>query len=361
MRRAILPLLTLASVLSLAACGKPEPKPDPARQARAVNVVRVTDGAINAGLAAAGDLVPREEAAVAPTGAGYRVSRVLADVGQTVRAGQLLAELDPALVQTQIAQQRALAAQAEAQAVQAEGEARRVQGLDNAGVLSQEAIDQRRAQARAQRAAANAQAAVLRDAQSRTRITSPVSGLILARTVRPGDLTSAASEPWFRIARGGEIELQAQLSEAQLAEVRVGQPAQVSLPGGAVVTGRVRLISPQIDPQTKLGFVRILLPVRSDIRAGGFARATFGGALATGLTVPETAVRFDADGASVMVVGADNRVRRVPVQTGQRGGGLVQLVKGPPAGARIVRSAGALMLDGDLIRPVEAGTAEARR
>jgi HlyD family secretion protein len=346
----------MAAVLALSACGKkPEAKPDPAKQARSVSVVRITDQAITGGLAAAGDLVAREEAAVAPTGSGYRVSRVLTDVGQTVRQGQVLVELDPGLVQAQIAQQQALAAQAEAQAVQAEGEAKRVAGLDGQGVLSQEAIDQRRAQARAMRAAANAQAAVLSDARSRTKITAPVSGLVLSRTVRPGDLTTGAGEPWFRIARDSQIELQAQLSEAQLAEVRIGQTAQVGLPGGGAVTGRIRLISPQIDPTTKLGFVRLVLPVRADIRAGGFARATFGGSVVSGLTAPETAVRFDADGASVMAVGAENRVKRVPVQTGQRGAGFVQLVKGPPAGTRVVRSAGSLMLDGDLIRPVENG------
>jgi HlyD family secretion protein len=355
MRAATLPLVALCAALALSACGKkPEPKPDPAKTARAVSVVRVADQAIVGGLAAAGDLVPREEAAVAPTGTGYRVARVLTDVGQTVRQGQVLVELDASLVNAELARQRALVAQAEAQAVQAEGEARRVRGLDGQGVISDEAIEQRRVQARAMRAAANAQAAVLTDAKNRSIITSPVSGLVLSRTVRPGDLTSAAAEPWFRIARDGQIELQAQLSEGQLAEVKVGQAATITVPGGGTVVGHVRLISPQIDPTTKLGFVRILLPVRSDIRAGGFARASFGGAVASGLTVPETAVRFDADGASVMTVGADNRVKRFPVQTGQRGGGFVELVKGPPAGTRVVRSAGSLMLDGDMIRPVES-------
>jgi HlyD family secretion protein len=115
----------------------------------------------------------------------------------------------------------------------------------------------------------------------------------------------------------------------------------------------VRLISPQIDPQTKLGEVRILLPVRGDIRAGGFARALFTDASGMALVVPETAVRYDADGASVMTVTDKNRVRRVLVQTGQRGAGYVQLLRGPPAGTRVVKNAAAFLLDNDLIRPVE--------
>jgi HlyD family secretion protein len=103
--------------------------------------------------------------------------------------------------------------------------------------------------------------------------------------------------------------------------------------------------------------------VRADIRSGGFARAVFTDASAVSAAVPETAVRYDADGASVMVVGADNRVRRVMIQAGTRGAGFVQLVKGPPVGTRIVANAAALMLDGDRVSPVErrAQTAAAAR
>jgi HlyD family secretion protein len=177
--------------------------------------------------------------------------------------------------------------------------------------------------------------------------------------VRPGDLAGGAAQPWFRIARDGQMELSADLSESDLARIRPGQTATVSLPGGSIAQGRVRIISPQINPQTKLGEVRILLPSRADIRAGGFARAVFNDASGTALAAPETAIRYDADGASVMVVGADNRVKRVPVRAGARGSGLVQLVQGPPQGSRIVANAGALFLDGDLVRPVEAAAAPA--
>jgi HlyD family secretion protein len=127
----------------------------------------------------------------------------------------------------------------------------------------------------------------------------------------------------------------------------------VTLPSGVTVTGTVRLVSPQIDPQSKLGFARITLPVRSDIRAGGYARAVFGESAGQTISVPETAVRYDADGASVMVVQPDNRVKRVPVRTGLRGGGLVQIISGPPAGARVVATAATILLDGDRVRPVE--------
>jgi HlyD family secretion protein len=348
MRRS-LALLPLIAALALSACHKPPPaKAATAQQARAVRVVLVEPRAITGALSASGDLTPREEAAVAPEVTGFRVARVLADVGDYVRAGQTLVQLDPTLLQAQLAQ-------AQAQAAQADDQARRVAGLDGQGVLSQEQIAQRRFQAQVARAN-------LRDLQARMRkmaVVAPVSGLILERTVRPGDLSAGGATPWFRMAREGQIELSAQLSEDDLARIRPGQSAAVTLPSGGVATGRVRLVSPQINTQTKLGVVRVTLPVRADIRAGGFGRAVFADVAGMALAVPETAIRYDASGASVMVVGPDNRVRRVAVQTGQRGAGLVQIVRGPAAGTRIVENAAAFLLDGDLVRPVASAAAPA--
>ncbi|RAK57821.1 efflux RND transporter periplasmic adaptor subunit [Phenylobacterium deserti] len=349
---AILPLaITLgAASLAVAGCHKaPEQtKPAAPQQARSVRVITLQPRAVAGALAASGDLVPREEAAVAPEVTGYRVLRVLAEVGDYVRAGQTLVQLDPALLEAQVAQARA-------QAAQAEDQARRVQGLDNSGVLSQEQIVQRRLQAEASRAQ-------LRDLQTRLRklsVTAPVSGLVLERTVRPGDLAAGGATPWFRLARDGQIELQAQMSQDDLARVRAGQRATVTLTDGVTVNGTIRLVSPEIDPQTKLGYVRVSLPAQAGIRSGGFGRAVFTDAVGQGLAVPETAIRYDADGASVMVVQANNRVREVPVRTGERGGGWVQLVNGPPAGARVVQNAAAFLVDGDLVRPVEGAVAPA--
>lgn len=333
-------LVAFAAALALAGCKKPPEKETEAQRARAVSVVHVEQRAIVGAMAASGDLVSREEAAVMPEVNGYRVSAVLADVGDYVRKGQTLVRLDSALLQGQLAQ-------AQAQAAQADDQAKRVADLDDQGVLPQEQIAQRRFQAQIARAN-------LRDLQTRMgkmAVTAPVSGLILERNVRPGDLSAAGTTPWFRMARDAQVELSAELTDGDLARIRPGQTATVTLPNGAVVQGRVRLISPQIDPQTKLGEVRVLLPVRADIRAGGFGRAVFADAAGMAVAVPETAVRYDADGASVMTVAADNRVKRMIVQTGPRGGGYVQLVKGPPPGTRIVQNAGAFLLDNDLVRP----------
>ncbi len=354
-RLAMISVSLALAAAPLAACGRKAAVTETETQrARAVRVIKIEPRAITGALSATGVLQPREEAAVLPEVTGYRVARVLVEEGQYVRAGQTLVQLDGALIAAQVEQQRALAAQAAVQAEQAEAQANRVSGLDGQGVLSQEALEQRRFQARAARATANAQAAALKDAQTRAgklNVSAPVSGLVLERNVRPGDL-SAGGTAWYRIAEGGEIELRAELSEEDIARVRPGQRVTVVLPTGSSAQGTVRLVSPQVNSQTKLGVVRVRLPVRSDIRAGGFGRALFEDASGQSLSVPETAIRYDADGASVMVVGSDNRVKRVSVKTGARGGGLVALTQGPPAGALVIQNAAAFLLDGDLVRPV---------
>lgn len=332
--------------VGLSACGK---KTDPdhkagAEQARAVSVTRVETRALGGGFKASGQLIPREEAAVGSELSGYRVANVFVEEGAWVRAGQPLAQLDNTLLRAQIAQQAAVTAQAEA-------EAKRVTGLDGQGILSQEQIESRRYTAKAQ-------AAALAELQTRDRrmtITAPVSGRVLERTVRPGDV-AGGSTPWFRIARDGLVELNAEVNEADLANVRVGQPAQVTIPGGATVSGAVRIVSPLIDANTRLGRVRVRLPLREDLRAGGMASAVFGASGVQVVAVPESAIRYDAEGASVVTVDGDSRARQVAIKTGQRGGGWVQLLQGPPPGARIVANAAAFTLDGDRVKPIEQAT-----
>jgi HlyD family secretion protein len=331
---------------ALAGCGKPAaPTKAPTRtDARVVRVTRVESRPLQGGLTASGLLVSREEAAVSSDLTGYRVARVYVEQGAWVKRGQPLVQLDDSLLKAQIAQ-------AAAQYAQAASEAKRVSGLDNAGVLSQEQLETRRYQAEASKAALDE----LREREAHMTIRAPVAGLVLERNVRPGDIASAGgATPMFRMVRDGLVELNAEVAEEDMGHIRIGDPVRVSLPDGAEVTGHVRLIDPLIDQQTKLGHVRVLLPVRSDLRPGGFARGTFVGTEVARAAVPETAVRYDADGASVMTVDANNRVHSVEVKTGRRASGYVELLQGPADGARVLLSAASFVLDGDPVRPIDA-------
>ncbi|WP_163233027.1 efflux RND transporter periplasmic adaptor subunit [Caulobacter rhizosphaerae] len=351
--RTVLAAMILIASTGLTACGdkkdKPAEKAPAAAQARAVSVGSVETRPLGGGVEASGQLVSREEAAVGSELSGYRVARLYADEGDWVRAGQPLAQLDATLLRAQVDQQAALTAQAQA-------EAKRVAGLDGQGVLSQEQIETRRYQAKAQEAALNE----LRTRVSRMTITAPVSGRILQRGVQPGQIAGGGTTPWFTIARDGLVELDAEVNEADLAGVRAGQPVQVSLPGGQSVSGVVRLVSPRVDSNSRLGRVRVRLPVRPDLRPGGFGRATFGASGTSVTAIPESAIRYEADGLYVMTVDSANRAHQTPVKIGQKGGGWAQVVQGPQAGTRIVLGGASFVTDGDLIRPA-ATTQQAAR
>ena len=361
-RRTAVSLIVLAAAAaSLGACSKPKQAAAPSAPLT-VSVARVSVRNMQSGLTASGLLVSREEAGVASELSGYRVAEVLVDEGASVSKGQPLARLDDTLLRAQIDQSKANLAQQQVAAERAEAEAARVDGLDNQGVLSNEAIAERRLAAKSAQAAVAVAKAQLNDLETReTRmvIRAPVGGRVLERTARPGD-TSSPGTTLFRIARDQLVELDAEVPEDKLADVHVGDHADVELPSGGSVAGTVRFISPRVDLATKLGRARIALPVRSDLRPGGFARAHFSQLSRPVPAVPEQAIRYDADGASAMVVGADDRVRRAGVKTGARAGGWVELIEGPPPGSRVALGGSAFVLEVDKVRvnPESGGAAQ---
>ena len=342
-------------LLALAACHKAAPPAD--TQPRAVRVAHVQMQPLASALDVSGLLTSREEAAVSSELSGYRVAKVLADQDDWVKAGQPMLVLDDTLLKAQMDQQKAMLDQQDLNAQRAESQAKNVADLDNKGVLSQEDIDTRRYAAKTARAQVVAAAAQLQDLKvrdDRMTVRAPVSGRVLARTVRPGDLSVGTSgQPLFRIARDGLVELEADTPEADLGRIHPGQAAQVTLPDGSKVQGVVRIVEPEVDQQTRLGHIRIALPVRDDLRPGGFARAILPDLVKPALAAPDRAVIYGADGASVLVVGADDRVRRVPVKTGARARGMVELVEGPPAGSRVLVTGSSFVLDGDKVAPVD--------
>ncbi len=351
-RAGLLLAAALAAPLALAACAKPAPPPKP--PSRTVRLTTVVERPMADGLTTSGLLISREEAAVFPQVTGYPVAQVLVEAGAKVAKGQPLARLDDTLLRSQIAQMNALMAQQNVAAEQAQAQADRVQGLEGEGVLSAEQLEQRRFQAQSAKAALAAQTAQLDDLKvrdDRMTVRAPVGGLVLERDVRPGDIAAAGSTPMFRMARDNLIELAADTPEADLYAIRVGDPVQVLLSDGQTVTGTVRLIEPDVDSTSKLGKVHVALPVRDDLHPGGFARAVFSGVSRPAPCVPETAIRYDADGASVMVVDATNHVSQAAVKTGRHGGGFVELLQGPPTGARILLAAASFVLPGDQVTP----------
>ncbi len=364
-----------ALALALGACGQ---KPAPAaeapngeatRSARAsdgsaaqsMRVTRIESRSLSEEIVAKGRLVVREEAAVGSELSGFRVADVYVDEGDWVEKGARLARLDGALLQAQIAQAEATLATQAATAEFKESQLGRAENLGEAGAMSEEMIEMRRMEAVQARAAVDASQAGVNEMkvrQSRMTLRAPVGGMILQRTIRPGEIASAgAMTPYFRIARDGLVELDAELPDTQLAFLEVGEPAFVTLPTGEVFEGAVRFVSPRVDERTGLGRARIELPFDEALRPGSFAEARFEGNADEILTVMAGAVRYESGGPVLMRVDENNELKRAPVKLGERIGDYVQIVEGPPAGTRVLATGAAFQLEGDVITPVEVDEA----
>jgi HlyD family secretion protein len=353
-----------------------------------ISVATVAAAPFRQSVQVTGTLVPREEILIAPEIEGYRLVEVLTDEGARVEKGQVLARLETATLEAQLAQNdatiarsAAAIAQAESQITTAEArveEARnslnRAEPLRKSGYLSESTFDQREALARtadaalvsardglkvatAEKSLAEAQRRELVWKMSRTEIKAPAAGMVSQRNARIGALASSAGEPLFRIIAGGEVELDAEVPEVQLAQLAPGQSATVMISGLPDVSGRVRLVSPEIDRATRLGRVRILLDPLERPRVGSFARGTVTTAERTGLSVPASAVLFQAGGARVQIV-VDDRIVTKAVKTGLSEGDRVEIVEGLGAGDRIVTKAGTFLRDGDRVRPVASDAAK---
>lgn len=326
---------------------------------RAVSVDTVALRPMTGNVTASGLLLPREEVAVGSEISGYRVAELLVDEGATVKKNQVLARLDPSLLLAKIAQAEANLAQARTSALQARAESDRLKGYEDIGAFSEEEIATRVAKAKNAEAGVDVAQAQLNDLQTqkqRMEVRSPVNGFVLERTVRLGDVSGQA-QPMFRIASNSSIELDAEVPEDNLATITIGQEVTAILPSGTELKGKVRLLSPRIDPQTKLGRVRIQLPSHPELRAGGYAKAVFGQVSTPVPAVPEKAVQFEASGSLLIVIDNNNLARRVAVETGARNEGFVEIKNGPAVGTRVALGGGAFLLDGDLVNPINKSEA----
>lgn len=349
-------VLVLLAVVVIG-CTPPPETSAPKKQsdvARAVTVTHVVLKPMAEKLVVSGVLVPWEEVAVYSELAGYRVDKVYVEEGAVVERGQVLAALFPELLQAKMAQAEASLEQAKAQAAQSTSEAARVANFDGKGVLSDQDIEVRRLQAQAATAnvkVAEARLAELRIQEKQLLVRSPVAGVLLGRSVREGDIASNNTQ-MFELARDGLIEVAAEVPEHSLASISLGQKATVVLPSGTELPGVARLISPRIDPKTKLGQVRIRLPEHTELRTGGYARVSFESSPLPVPAVPEKAIQFEASGPSIIVIDDDNRARRVAIRTTARADGYVAFKQGPAVGSRVTLGGGAFLLEGDLVKPV---------
>jgi RND family efflux transporter MFP subunit len=306
-------------------------------------------------VSATGTIAARVDMPVGVPGEGGQVVQVLVQPGQWVGAGQTLAVIERS-VQSQQAQQ--LAAQIDvsrADARLAQQELERAQALVSRGFVSKADVERRTATrdaANARVKVAQASLAEMRARIGRLDIRAPAAGLVLQRSVEPGQVVSPGSGALFRMARGGEMEVRAQLAEADLAAARVGVPATVTPVGSPTsYQGRVWQIAPVIDPATRQGTARIAIPYSSGIRPGGFASIDINVGATDAPLLPQSAVQSDERGSYVYVVAPDNTISRRDVQVGMVADNGVVIRNGLSGQERVVLSAGAFLNPGQKVIP----------
>ena len=309
-------------------------------------------------LTATGTLAARVDMPVGIAGEGGMVSRVLVQPGQWVGAGQTLAVIDRS-VQAQEAQQLAASIDvARADARLAQQELDRAQALVSRGFVSKADVERRvatRDAANARVRVAQAQLGASRARIGRLDIRAPAAGLVLERNVEPGQVVGGGSGALFRIARGGEMEMLAQLPQQELASVRAGLPVEIT-PVGSPVTlkGQVWQVSPVIDPQSRQGEARISIPYNPVLRPGGFAEARVLSGATTAPLLPQSAVLSDEKGNYVYIVGRGDTVVRRDVKIGSVDERGVTVTAGLSGNERVVLSAGAFINPGQKIVPRRA-------
>lgn len=365
----LLRLLMISPLLLTAACGgAPEDKKEePLR----VTVVRAAPADMAQTLRLSGTLSAREDIAVSTPLQGLKIVAVYADAGDTVKRGQVLAQLEDVNADSQLRQTEAQLARAKAQlrsqqaaAAEAAATLKRYRPLAEADALSRQELDQQKSAAAT--AAANVEAAKAdiaqlqaqlkdsRNQRGKTQIVAPADGVIAKRNAEAGALTGP--DALFHIIKDGTVELAADAGADELPLLQNGARAQVSVRGrNEAVGGTVRLVPPEIDSSTRLGKVRITLAHSDGLYTGTYGEANIRlPSYHAAAALPETAVSFDSEGkASVLAVDGNGRVSRVAVTAGRKQGGMVEIVSGLENGRAVVRRASAFVNEGDTVKAVE--------
>ena len=357
----------LSLTLALAACGGEEKAKEAEAKAGATGssqTVTVAAAALHnlpRTVTASGTISAWEEVPVGAETGGLTATAVYVDEGRYVRQGQPLVQLNDALLRAQLRQQQAAVQSAEANAARDQAALDRAQELKERGFLSQASLDT----ALANKRSSDANAAAARAALSETRtrlaqatIRAPVSGLVISRNVTRGQIVSAGSE-LFRIVRDGRLELDAQVPETDLALVRSGQSAAVSSDQVGETTGTVRIVTPEVDPETRLGVARISLAGGGGFRPGMFARAQIDVGANPAVTVPTAAVLYRENRPGVYVLDNQSRARFRPVVIQTRAAEWTA-VDGVQAGARVIVQGAGFLGEGDRVRVAPAARPAAR-
>ena len=352
-----------AALLGLAACGgrggDAKPGADGASQAASMTVTVATPArrSVDREIVASGSVAAWQEMSLGVELSGVRVSQVLVEVGANVKAGQPLVLLDRRTLEVQARQAEASRAQARASLEVAKAAATRGDSLLAQKLISTSNYDDLRAaliKAEAQLASAEAELESARLRLGFATLRAPDSGVISSRAVQPGQIAQVGNE-MLRLIRRGRLEWRAEVAEGDLAQIAEGAVVRVTGPGGEVVEGKIRAVSPGLDSKTRTALVYADLPKPGGLRAGMFAEGRVRTGAGEATVLPRQSVEFRDGFPYVFVLGKDSKVAQRRIVVGAADGDQIEVRSGIAGTDQVVVRGAGFLGDGDLVKVVQGG------
>jgi RND family efflux transporter MFP subunit len=346
-----------AAAVGMVCAAEPTKSASAAKPSLTVTVITPQTASLAQKISANGNLAAWQEAIIGAEANGLKITDVRVNVGDRVQRGDVLATLQSDTLRAELAQAEAALAEATASAQEAKAQSDRARSLQQQGFFSNAQLSQTlaadaSAQARVQSARAMVQLQTVRLTQ--TQVRAPDAGVISARQATVGSVVGAGTE-LFRLIRQGRIEWRAEVTAAEIGRIQVGSPVQVKAASGQLLQGKVRMVAPSVDAQTRNAIVYVDLPAATgSARAGMYAQGEIALGQSQALTVPQSAVVVRDGFSYVYTVGVDQKVSQLKVQTGRQSGDRVEVTSGLKADARVVASGGAFLNHGDTVRVVDA-------
>ncbi|MBU3672258.1 MAG: efflux RND transporter periplasmic adaptor subunit [Sinobacteraceae bacterium] len=343
---------------ALAACGG-SGKPAAPVSSLTVTVTQPQRQTVEREIAASGSVAAWQEMSLGVELTGIRVANVLVEPGARVSAGQPLLELDRRTLDVQARQAEANLAQAKASAELAIAQATRGETLLERNLISTndyEVLRANRAKAEAQRTSAEAERDNARLRLGFATLRAPDSGIVSARNVQPGQIVASGAE-LLRLIRRGRLEWRAEVAETDLPRIKIGDRVGLRGPGGAAVEGRIRAVSPAINPQTRTALVYADLTEPGALRAGMFAEGRLRVGQAEVTVVPRESVVFRDGFPYVFTVGEGGVVGQRRIDAGASYGDRIEVRSGLTLNDRIVVRGAGFLGDGDIVKVVTSAAA----
>ena len=277
------------------------------------------------------EIEPYKENDITPAASGVHIDRILVEVGDAVREGQLVVSLDPTQYTQQLVQLQTI-----------ESDYNRLLPVYEAGGISTQQIEQARAQLDVQRE-------VVANLKKNIEVRSPISGVVTARNYESGDLF--AQQPILHIMQIDPLKVIVNISEQFFPQVKVGMPVDlyVDIFPGEIFAGRVSLIYPALDAATRTFKVEVTVPNGAGrLRPGMYARTAFDMGGKTGVMVPDVAVQKQVGSAEryVYVIVGDTIAERRSVEVGRQVGDRVDILRGVASGEQVAVTALSKLFDG---------------